>query len=128
MIEAEGIADGHDPLADAHAVRVAKGGKRQRRATDVDLDERDVGALIAADHARRQLALVVQPHANVRGVLDDVVVGKDVAAGVYEDAGALLARVAAAAAVLPLVIRGEAGADDVHHRGSELVGQPHEGL
>ena len=41
-------------------------------AAGFDLEQRDVGVLVAADEARRQLALVGEAHADVVGALDDV--------------------------------------------------------
>ena len=48
-------------------------------------------ALIAADKLRQQLALILQPHAQLSGYVDDVV-GEDVAAA-DDDPGALFAQV-----------------------------------
>ena len=60
----------------------------EREAAALDLDHRQVGALVAADHRGLQLGLVLQDDLDVLGVLDDVVVGDDVAVGRDEEARA----------------------------------------
>ena len=85
--QAEGVADGDDPVADARLGRVFE--VHVGEARTLDLDHRKVGGLVAADHLGRQLALVGEHHLDVVGVLDDVVVGDDASRrGRDEEAGA----------------------------------------
>ena len=54
----------------------------------VDLDERDVGVGIGADHAGAQTAAVRQLDRDALGAIDDVVVRQDAAVGVDDEAAA----------------------------------------
>src|SRR5262249_47227976 len=54
--EAEGRADRDHPFSDLEPVRVAH--LHRGQAGRVDLDEREIGALVRADHTRLELALV----------------------------------------------------------------------
>ena len=90
MAEAERIADGDDEIADFRAIGI--GDRQVDEVAGLDLEHRDVGAGIGADDFRLQRAVVEQLHGDVRGVLDDVRVGDDVAVLRVDDharAGAL---------------------------------------
>ena len=65
----------------------AKVAERQRSSA-VDLDQREVGVRILADHLGRQLAAVLQGDGDLVGAVDDVVVGDDQAVVVDDEAGA----------------------------------------
>src|SRR5690606_22541138 len=82
--EAEGIAHRDDPVADPRLGRFLEGDEREVRA--FNLDDREVRAFIAPDDAGLQLAFVREPDRDLGGVLDDVVVGDDVAVGRNEEA------------------------------------------
>ena len=79
------------PIATTHSptrvvVRIADPDHRQ--VLRVDLDHRDVGRLVRAQHLRLELALVDELHRHFVGVVDDVRVGEDHAVGVDDEAGA----------------------------------------
>ena len=71
----ERIADGAHPLAHAQRFRVSH--RRDRQVLRVDLDQRDVGVGIDAEHARLQAAAIGELHHDPLGVLDHVVVRQD---------------------------------------------------
>ena len=54
----------------------------------LDLEHGDVGLRVAADQLGRQPGVVMQNHGDLVGVLDDVVVRHDIAAGVDDESGA----------------------------------------
>ncbi|GAV36779.1 hypothetical protein ROTAS13_04467 [Roseomonas sp. TAS13] len=85
--EAEGIAHRHHPVARAGLVGIAQLQERQV-AAGIDLQQRQVGALVAAHDPGRQLAPVIQRHLHRGGVLHDMVVGDDMALGIDQEAGA----------------------------------------
>ena len=80
----EPIATTHSP--DPADVRVAEAHDRQ--PVRLDLEQRDVGAAVGADHLRLELALVGQLHRDLVRRLDDVRVGQDVAVGADDEARA----------------------------------------
>jgi hypothetical protein len=57
-LQAERRADGDDPVADLHLVGVAQRGERELALAVVELEHREVGLLVAADHLRLVLAAV----------------------------------------------------------------------
>jgi hypothetical protein len=87
MLQPEGVADRHHPLAGAHALGVA-----QRQGEELlvgfDADQRDVGLGVAAHDLGVVLAAVVEGNLDAVHVLDHVVVGHDVAVGGDHEAGA----------------------------------------
>ncbi len=89
LVEVERIADGHDPLADADAIRVAQ---RQRRQAllDIDLQKGEIRRRILPDEPGGVLFLVVDPDLDLVGALDDVVIRHDVAVFRDDEAGASL--------------------------------------
>ena len=74
---AEGIADGGYRFADVQLGRVAQ--RHRGELFCVDLDHGDVVILVAADDLAVQHVAVVERDLDVAGVLDDVVVGEDIA-------------------------------------------------
>src|SRR5205823_1262708 len=83
VLVAERIPDGADPLAHAQHRRVAERRNRKPRLA-VDLDQRNVGVRIGADHAGAEAAAVGQLHRDPLGTIDHVVVGQDAAVDVRE--------------------------------------------
>ena len=64
----------------------------RRQAGGLDLDHRDVGALVGADDLRLELALVGQRDQHLVGALDHVGIGHHEAVGRQDEAGADAAR------------------------------------
>ncbi len=93
-IQPERVADRDRPLADAQLVRIAQLRHREL-ALGLDLQHRQVGLGVAPRDLRLELPLVRQPHLDLAGVLDQVVVGEDDAGLVDDDARALAAGLAA---------------------------------
>src|SRR5262249_9496249 len=88
LLEAERIADRDHPVADAHLVGVAELDVRHG-AVRLDLDEREVGLRIDAEHLALELMLARRElHENLVGMLDDVRVGDDRALGADQKARA----------------------------------------
>ena len=87
LLEAEGAAHRHDPVADLQRRGVPDLHRGDAGALEVDLDHSDVGGGVGA-HEGRVVALSVDGHGDALGVLDHVVVGDDVAVRVVDDAGA----------------------------------------
>jgi hypothetical protein len=81
------VANRAHPFADAQGVGIAErsGGER---SVGLDLDQRDVGIGIRTDHLGAQRASVGQLDQDAFGSLDDMVIGKDVALGLDDDAAA----------------------------------------
>jgi hypothetical protein len=84
VLEPERLADRDHPFADLQLVRVAD--RDSRQVLGVDLDQRDVGPLVGADHLGRELALVRQFHLDFVRTVDDVRVGHDIAVGGDDEA------------------------------------------
>src|ERR1019366_1732224 len=84
--DAEGIADRESVVADLDLGRVADHDGRQ--SGSVDLEDGDIGLGIGADDAGFELALVGEGHFDVRGFVDDMIVGEDVTLGADDHAGA----------------------------------------
>src|SRR5690606_15261306 len=84
--QAERVADGDHPVADPRLRGVLE--VHVGIVVPLDLQNGEVGALVAADHGRLQLALVLEDDGDLLGVLDHVVVGDDVAVGADEEARA----------------------------------------
>src|SRR5215472_13816317 len=90
--EGEGAADGFDVVAHLRHVAVAQldGGQG---GIGVDLDDGEVGGLVDADDARRAAEVLGvgvggELDVDLVGLVDDVVVGDDVALGVDDETGA----------------------------------------
>src|SRR6516225_2652021 len=86
VLEAERRADGEHPLSGLQARGIAELHDRQIRA--IDLDHRDIGALVGTDHLGGKLAPVGEAHGHLVGIGNHVGVGQDVAVGVDDEAGA----------------------------------------
>ena len=78
-LQVVGRADGQHPFAQTQRVGAAEG--ERRKVLALDLDERHVGRRVRADDFGIEDAAVVELHAQFGGILDDVVVGHDVAVG-----------------------------------------------
>ncbi len=83
----ERIADRDHPIADLGVIAVSPSHVRKLLVA-VDLEEADIGLLIAADHLGRVPAVVLKDHRYLVGVGDDMVVGYNVAGGVDDETGA----------------------------------------
>jgi hypothetical protein len=59
------------------------------QAARFDLQQGDVGTVVAADHLGGELALIVELDGDLVGVVDDVRVGEDVAVRADDETGAL---------------------------------------
>ena len=70
----EPIASTHSPGLDLRGIAERHG----RQVLRVDLDHRDIGALVGADDLGLELAPVGEPHGHLVGVRHDVRVGEDV--------------------------------------------------
>ena len=78
VVQAEGVADGHEPVADADGVGVAERDHVQI-AAGLGLEQRQVRLGVAADDLRLQLLAVAEDDHDLVCALDDVVVRDDVA-------------------------------------------------
>ena len=87
LLEAKRAAHGHDPVAHLQGGGVAHLDGRDGVSLEVRLDHGEVAGGVRA-HELGVVALAVDGHGNAVGVLDDVVVGDDVAFGVKHHAGA----------------------------------------
>ena len=90
VLEAERRADRDHPLAALHRRR--RGQVERGQVLAVDLDERDVRALVRADHLGGELAAVGEAHRHFARAVDHVRVGHDVAVGAHDEARADAAR------------------------------------
>src|SRR5690606_29120035 len=101
--EAERIADGHDPVADAHLAVIGEG-DIGKLAVGIDLQHGKVGALVGADQLGLQLRAVIENDGEALAALDDVVVGDDVAVGGDDEARALRQRAGALAVAVAAML------------------------
>ena len=77
------------PMATTHSPTLSLSGSPiddARQLLRVDLQQRDVGALVGADDLGDEFALVGQPHGHFGRFVDDVRVGDDVAVGREDEA------------------------------------------
>ena len=81
------IADGDYPIPYLGVIAVPPSHIGKRLAA-IDLEEGDVGLLVAADHLRRVPAVFLKDYRHLVGVGDDMVVGCNVAGGVDDEPGA----------------------------------------
>ena len=90
MAEAEGIADGQDPLADLQCVRVGQFDEGKRFIA-IDLRYGHIRGRIGPNHFRFQFLAVGQCHFDhaIFGIADEVVVGQQVPIRGNDEAGAL---------------------------------------
>ena len=117
-------ADGLHPVAHLRGVGVAQLHGRQRRA-GIDLDDRQVGGLVDADHARRTAQILGvgiggELDVNLVGLLDHVIVGDDVALGIDDEARAQ--RLLHSAALVAALGRGNLAAEEAVEKVLEVVG------
>ena len=88
--ETEGIADRDHPITDAGCLgRPLHGGIGAGLG---DLEKGQIGLLVGADHLRRQRRAIVGDERDLRGMLDDMVVGDEVAIRRDEEARPLRLR------------------------------------
>ncbi len=85
--ETEGIADGHDPVAHARVVGIAKGYSR-KPVGGVHTQNRDVGGFVRADECRVERCAVGKGHRHRVGAGHHVIVRDDDAVFVDDKAGA----------------------------------------
>ena len=77
-IQAEGIADGHDPVPDFQIIGISQGGSR-KGFLGVNLDHRDIRLRIGTDNAAFIFFLVRQSNNDFLGAVHDMIVGEDIA-------------------------------------------------
>ncbi len=86
--QSEGRADRQHAIADLHRVGVAEFQRLKAGVLDIEHNDGDIGAAIAADVLRRELAAVQQiDHGSLRP-FDDVIIGDDDAGRIGDEAGA----------------------------------------
>ncbi len=83
----ERIADGDNPIAHAQLAIVAKF-DCGKRLVAFHLDQRHIGCGIGANQLRIELTAIGQFHGDLRGMIDDMIVGDDVARLVDDEARA----------------------------------------
>jgi len=89
-LQPERTAYREHPVADLHAVRVAKFCDR-KGLVDIDFDNREIGFLIAADYFGVVLGagrIILQLDSDAVSLLDYVTIGDDESFGVHKDTGA----------------------------------------
>jgi hypothetical protein len=91
-VQAEGIADGEHLLAHLEVVAGAQGHRRRPLEAHADAQHGDVVGGRGAHQGRPVVAAIGQLHRGFAGVLDDVVIGDDVARVVPDEAGTGAAR------------------------------------
>ena len=89
LAHAERIADGQHQVAHLDGVAVAQRHRHQRLAVVwLDAQHREVGAFVLEDEFGVELTIIVQNDADLRTILDDVVVGDDDTGRIHDHAGA----------------------------------------
>ena len=85
LAHAKRIADREGIIADLHLVGIADrdGGE----IPGIDLDHGNIRLVVLSDHASLELAAVGEDHFQIRGVIDYMVVGQDVAFRAHNHAG-----------------------------------------
>ena len=87
-VQAEGAAEGEDPVAHLHAVGIAELGDG-KIVVGVDFDDREVGVLVDADDAGAVFGgIAVERDLNFGGLVNHVIVGEDETFFVHDHAGA----------------------------------------
>jgi hypothetical protein len=92
--EAEGVADGDDPVAHVDGLSESPSGSGVK-VLGVDAEDADVGELVEADDLRREAPLVGELTSISSRPLDDVVVREDDAVLVDDEARAQALRASA---------------------------------
>ena len=87
LADAEGIADGDHPIADAGVVPGSEAHGRQG-LVGLHPEECKIGPRIVADNFSIEPGAVVKYHGHGLGARDHVIAGHDVAVGVDDEAGA----------------------------------------
>ena len=85
--QAERVADRDHPVPNTLFATVAERDIRQR-FIGVDLQQREIGFRVAPNDFRREALTIGQCYLNVMRVIDDVVIGDDVARRIDQEAGA----------------------------------------
>lgn len=78
--KAEGVADGENAIADARLVAVAKLHGRERGLA-LDLNDTEIGPAVATDDLGGENRAVLKGDRDLVGILDDMIIGHDVAIG-----------------------------------------------
>ena len=86
LADAEGVADGQHLVAHLQGVGVAQHDHGQ--LVELDLEHRQVGVGVGADHLAARVAAVVERDVDLVGAFHHVVVGEDVAVGADDHAAA----------------------------------------
>ena len=60
--------------------------------THIDLDDGQIRLAVATDELRLMLGFVVEPNHNFRGLLDDMMIGHNVAAFIHDKTGTEVSR------------------------------------
>ena len=84
--EAERIADGNDPVADPRSIRVTEPSVRERLVR-FDFENREIRFGVGAYELRLEPGTVIERDGDLGRVLDDVVVGDDIAFSVDDETG-----------------------------------------
>ncbi len=79
VVESERRTDRQHPFTHTQAIRIAD--RHERQMIGLDLDQRHVGTAIGADQLAAQFALVGQRDVDFIGLVDDMMIGEDVAVG-----------------------------------------------
>ncbi len=87
-VEAERVADGDGPLADAYIISGGHGQRLHRRRAGIDVQHGQVVAWVYAHHLGLHLPVIGEDDFDFVGIGDDVVVGHNVAGVVPYEAGA----------------------------------------
>ena len=124
LAHAQRIADGQHHIADGDLIRTVQLDFRQ--ILQGDLQQRQVGLRIRADHPGGSIPAVAQRHQDLVGVPDHVITGEDIAVvgddhtGTQAGQGALPARLFHEAVEQRILGNGAGGDDlrgvDIHHR------------
>jgi hypothetical protein len=85
VLQPERLADGRHPFADLQLFGIADGDLLQTRR--LDLEQRDVGALVGTDNLGLEFALVRKLHRHFVGIVDNVPVGEHIAVRRENEAG-----------------------------------------
>ena len=119
LLEAEGVTEGEDELADPEALRVPEGEDRQPLSR-VDLDQGEIHPGVPSEHRPREPSPRREPDLDGQGILDDVGVGDEVAIRVDQEARA------ERRTAPPLLGRRPFGPPDpdLDEPGPEALGQP----
>ena len=87
LAHAEGIADGENQIADLDRVGILEAQMRQLLPADIDLQHRQIRALVGQHQLRIELAPVGQRHRELLPALDHVMIGDDQTRRIDDHAG-----------------------------------------